>query len=66
LRSRSARRGNRAAAGALLGKTRTSDLVDATVATLAARYGADVVTSDASDLRKLLTALGAKSSVLGR
>jgi predicted nucleic acid-binding protein len=52
------------AAGALLGKTRTHDLVDATVAALAARYGADVVTADAADIRKLLAAAGAKSAVL--
>jgi predicted nucleic acid-binding protein len=52
------------AAGALLGKARTRDVVDATVAALAARHDADVVTADAADIRKLLTASGAKSRTL--
>lgn len=41
------------AAGVLCGKSRTRDVIDATVALLARRHSAIVVTSDPSDLRKL-------------
>lgn len=41
------------AAGTLCGRTGTSDVIDATVALLARKYGALVVTSDASDLRHM-------------
>ncbi len=53
------------AAGSLLGKTRTTDVVDATVTALAAIRGADVVTADGADIRRLLAASGAKGRVLG-
>lgn len=44
------------AAGALLGKTRTKDVVDASVAVLAIQRGANVVSDDADDIRRLLSA----------
>jgi predicted nucleic acid-binding protein len=53
------------AAGALLGKTRTKDVVDAAVAALAIRHEADVVSDDADDLRRLLSAARANASILG-
>jgi predicted nucleic acid-binding protein len=52
------------AAGALLGKTRTRDVVDASVAELSIRKQADIVTDDAKDIRKLLAAANAKTSIL--
>jgi hypothetical protein len=52
------------AAGALLGKTRTRDVVDASVAELSARKQADVVSDDAEDIRRLLSAAGAKTQIL--
>lgn len=52
------------AAGALLGKTRTRDVVDASVAELAIRKRADIVSDDAKDIRKLLAAVNAKTSIL--
>jgi hypothetical protein len=44
-------------AGALLGKTKTADVLDAAIA-LIARDGDELLTSDAKDLRPLLRALG--------
>ena len=41
------------AAGALLGKTRTKDVVDASVVVLSIRYGADVISDDPEDIRRL-------------
>jgi predicted nucleic acid-binding protein len=52
------------AAGALLGKTRSRDIVDASVAELSIRKQADVVSDDADDIRKLLAAANAKTSIL--
>lgn len=52
------------AAGALLGRTRTKDVVDASVAALAVRHGADVVSDDAEDIRRLLSVVRAKVSIL--
>jgi hypothetical protein len=43
-------------AGALLGRSRTADVVDASVAVLAIRRQADVVSGDVSDITRLLTA----------
>jgi len=51
------------AAGALLGKTRTKDIVDASVAVLSWRAGADVVSDDADDIKRLLAAARAKVTV---
>jgi hypothetical protein len=47
------------AAGSLLGRTRTSDVVDAVVAQTAAALHADVVTGDRADIARLLDAAGA-------
>jgi predicted nucleic acid-binding protein len=52
------------AAGALLGKTRTRDIVDASVAELSIRKQADIVSDDAEDIRRLLAAANAKTSIL--
>jgi predicted nucleic acid-binding protein len=52
------------AAGFLLGKTRTKDVVDASVAVLASKYRADVVSDDTEDIRRLLTAAHAKVSII--
>src|SRR4051812_10813763 len=52
------------AAGSLLGKTRTRDVVDASVVELSIRKLADVVSDDADDIRRLLTAANAKTSIL--
>jgi predicted nucleic acid-binding protein len=41
------------AAGVLCGRTRTSDVIDATVVLLAKREKADVVTSDPADIARL-------------
>jgi len=51
-------------AGSLLAKTRTKDVVDASVAELAVRRGADIVTDDAGDIRRLLSAARAKSTII--
>jgi len=52
------------AAGALLGKARTRDVVDASVAELAIRKLADIVSDDAKDIRRLLRAANVKTSLL--
>jgi hypothetical protein len=52
------------AAGVLLGKTRTRDVVDAAVAELSIRKHADIVSDDADDIRRLLAAANAKRSIL--
>jgi predicted nucleic acid-binding protein len=52
------------AAGWLLGRTRTKDVVDASVAVLATSRSADVVSDDPEDIRRLLSAARAKVSVL--
>lgn len=41
------------AAGALCGRSGTSDVIDASVVLVARRFGAAVVTSDVGDLRRL-------------
>jgi hypothetical protein len=41
------------ATGSLCGKSGTSDIVDASVALLARRSGAAIVTSDPADLRRI-------------
>jgi len=51
-------------AGALLGRTRTTDVVDASVAALAMRHEADVVSDDAQDMRRLLSAVRARVAIL--
>jgi hypothetical protein len=52
------------AAGRLLALTDTRDVVDAAVAQLCSKHQADVVSGDAGDLRRLLSAARAKSSVI--
>ena len=52
-------------AGALLGKARTRDVVDAAVAVLASGQGADVASDDAEDIRRLLAAAGVKAAIIG-
>jgi len=52
------------AAGSLLGKTRTKDVVDASVALLAIRQRADVVSDDAEDIRRLLSAARVKATII--
>jgi predicted nucleic acid-binding protein len=52
------------AAGRLLGRAGTADVVDAVVAQTAAGLRADVVTSDRADIRRLLDAAGASSQIL--
>jgi predicted nucleic acid-binding protein len=51
-------------AGALLAKWRTADVVDATVVALAVEPGADIQTSDADDIRRLIEAGRAKLAIL--
>jgi predicted nucleic acid-binding protein len=53
------------AAGSLLGKARTKDVVDASIAELAVRRGADIVSDDADDMRALIAAARAKVSIVG-
>ncbi len=51
------------AAGALLAKSKTNDIVDAAVVTLAVSRDADVVTGDARDIARLAAAAGARFHV---
>lgn len=53
------------AAGSLLGKARTKDVVDASVAALSILHGADVVSDDAEDIQRLLSVARARVSILG-
>jgi predicted nucleic acid-binding protein len=52
------------AAGSLLGRSRTSDVVDAVVAHTAAVLGADVVTGDRGDISRLLDAAGVQVHII--
>ena len=52
------------AAGYLLGRAGTSEVVDAVVAHTAAHLNADVVTGDPADIRRLLQAAGATSRII--
>jgi hypothetical protein len=47
----------------LLEKTRTTDVVDASVAALSVARGADVLTDDVNDIRRLLSAVRSKVSI---
>jgi hypothetical protein len=51
-------------AGALLGRTRTTDIADASVATLAIRRHADIVTGDRADILRLLSAARSKLGII--
>lgn len=52
------------AAGSLLAKSRTTDVVDATVVALAIQRAADIVTDDANDIRHLLSTARARVRIL--
>jgi predicted nucleic acid-binding protein len=52
------------AAGSLLGKTRTHDVVDASLVVLSIRRGADIVSADVKDISRLLSAARAKVEIL--
>ncbi len=52
------------AAGAALGRSRTSDVVDACVVVTALRRGDAVATSDRADLERLAVGLGARLSII--
>jgi predicted nucleic acid-binding protein len=51
-------------AGRLLGKTRTADVVDAVVVTIAVRQKALILTSDPDDINRLVRASGREISVI--
>ena len=53
------------AAGQLLGRAGSADVVDAAVAQLAAELRADVVTSDQADIRRLLDVAGSPGRITG-
>ena len=53
------------AAGALCGAAGTADIVDASVAVVAARRNDAIVTSDPNDLERLVDALGTSTAVQG-
>ena len=52
------------AAGHLLGRSGTRDVVDAVVAHTAAQLDADIVTGDSADIGRLLDAAGATSRII--
>lgn len=51
-------------AGRLLGKTRTADVVDAVVVTIAVREKALILTSDPDDMKRLVRASGRELAVI--
>jgi hypothetical protein len=51
-------------AGALLGKSRTIDISDAALVSVAVARAADIVTSDRSDIERLVAAAGRKIRVV--
>jgi predicted nucleic acid-binding protein len=51
-------------AGRLLGKTRTADVVDAVVVTVALRQHAMILTSDPDDIQRLVRASGREIAVV--
>ncbi len=50
--------------GALLGRAKTHDVIDAAVVELAVRHGADVVTQDVDDIAALTRAMKARLRVM--
>jgi len=52
------------AAGQLLGRARSADVVDAAVVQIAAGLRADVVTGDRGDISRLIEAAGASCRVI--
>jgi hypothetical protein len=53
-------------AGALLAKSGTADVVDASVVELAATTSAEILTSDPQDIERLVTASGKRIAVSRR
>jgi predicted nucleic acid-binding protein len=53
------------AAASLLGRTRMTDIVDASIAVLSIQHSADVVTDDVKDIRRLLSIARTKVSIIG-
>ena len=53
------------AAGHLLGRAGSGDVVDAAVACAAAELGADVVTADPADIGRLLDTTGSSAQIIG-
>ena len=53
------------AAGRLLGKSGTADVVDASVVAVAIRYQAVILTSDVDDMERLAAVAGTGVSVIG-
>jgi predicted nucleic acid-binding protein len=51
-------------AGALLGKSKTTDVVDAALVALAIERSADIVTSDRDDIERLVAASGARIAIV--
>lgn len=51
-------------AGRLLGKTRTNDIVDAIVVTIAIHHKATILTSDLEDIKRLTRASGREVAVV--
>lgn len=51
-------------AGRLLGKTRSADVVDAVVVTIALRQNATILTSDPGDIKRLVRASGREVAVV--
>jgi predicted nucleic acid-binding protein len=51
-------------AGRLLGMTKTTDVVDAVVVTIAVRQKAIILTSDPDDIRRLVRASGREAAVV--
>ncbi|MBI4905196.1 MAG: twitching motility protein PilT [Acidobacteria bacterium] len=51
-------------AGRLLGRTRTADVVDAVVVTVAVRHKAVILTSDPVDMKRLVRASAGEAAVL--
>ncbi|MBL8238440.1 MAG: hypothetical protein JNM66_13535 [Bryobacterales bacterium] len=52
-------------AGSLLGKSRTTDVVDASVVAIAIRSQAVIITGDVADMERLAAAAGARVGVIG-
>jgi predicted nucleic acid-binding protein len=50
--------------GALLAKSRTADIVDASVVALAERYAADILTTDVDDIARLVTAADLRITIV--
>ena len=52
------------AIGGLLGRARTTDVVDGSVVAVASERGADIVSDDVDDMERLLTAAGHRARVI--